>query len=103
MKLSGGFSELPPLVTTPDLDIALLVARLQPWTDVVFDAFGSERVMFGSDWPVYNIGGGGGGNEVSWGRWKSVVESILCRRGLADEQRMGVCGQVAVAAYGIEI
>jgi L-fuconolactonase len=25
---------------------------LQPYADVVLDAFGPERVMFGSDWPV---------------------------------------------------
>jgi L-fuconolactonase len=27
-------------------------ADLQPYADVVLDAFGPDRVMFGSDWPV---------------------------------------------------
>ncbi|KAF7118113.1 hypothetical protein CNMCM5793_007499 [Aspergillus hiratsukae] len=101
MKLSGGFSELLPLASTPDLDIRSLVDRLQPWTDVVIEVFGPERVLFGSDWPVCNIGGGG--NEVSWSRWKSVVENVLERRGLTDEQKKGVWGEVAAKAYGIEI
>lgn len=29
-----------------------------PYLDVVFDAFGAKRVMFGSDWPVCNVAGG---------------------------------------------
>lgn len=101
MKLSGGLSELPPLNAEAEPDIDDLVNRVQPWTDVVFDAFGSERVMFGSDWPVCNVGGGG--NDVSWNRWRKVVEEILERRGLTEEQKRGVWGGVAVRAYGIEL
>ncbi|MGX5687778.1 amidohydrolase family protein [Arcticibacter tournemirensis] len=28
-----------------------------PYLDVVFEAFGSKRIMFGSDWPVCNVAG----------------------------------------------
>ncbi|KAJ9252976.1 hypothetical protein DTO207G8_4496 [Paecilomyces variotii] len=99
MKLSGGFSELSPLSFNIEPDIDSLVERISPWTDAVFEAFGPERVMFGSDWPVCNIGGGA--NEVSWRRWKTVVEAVLERRGLDEEQKRGVWGDVAVKAYGI--
>lgn len=101
MKLSGAFSELPPLSANSDPDISGLITRLQPWTDVIFDAFGADRVMFGSDWPVCNIGGGG--NTVSWNRWKDIVEGLLDRRGLTEAQKQGVWGQVAIEAYGIVI
>lgn len=101
MKLSGAFSELPPLSADADADINSLVERLQPWTDVVFDAFGAERAMFGSDWPVCTIGGGG--NNVSWDRWRYVVEGILEKRGLKDEEKEGIWGRVAVKAYRIAI
>ncbi|KAL1968496.1 hypothetical protein VTN77DRAFT_1706 [Rasamsonia byssochlamydoides] len=101
MKLSGALSELPPLSSTPEPDIDALVDRLQPWTDAVFDTFGPERVLFGSDWPVCNIGGGG--NEVSWRRWRSIVEGVLEGRGLTEEQKKGVWGGVAVKAYRLEI
>ncbi|GLB11349.1 hypothetical protein AtubIFM57258_008216 [Aspergillus tubingensis] len=101
MKLSGGFSELPPLTADSEPDIASLVDQVQLWTDVVFDAFGPERVMFGSDWPVCNVGGGG--SAVAWRRWRSVVEGILEKRGLSQEQKEGVWGGVAVKAYGIEL
>ena len=100
MKLSGAFSELPSLPPAPEPDIFSLVERLHPWTDAVFDAFGPERVMFGSDWPVCNLGGGG--NDVAWKRWRYVVEGVLERRGLSEEQKRGLWGTVAMRAYGID-
>jgi L-fuconolactonase len=30
----------------------------KPYLDVVFEAFGTKRLMFGSDWPVCNVAGG---------------------------------------------
>ncbi|KAJ6015150.1 amidohydrolase family protein [Penicillium herquei] len=100
MKLSGGFSELPSL-TDLEFNLPSVIDTLQPWTDEVFDAFGTGRVMFGSDWPVCNVGGGG--NEVSWSRWRSVIEGILERRGLTEDEKKGVWGSVAIEAYGISI
>lgn len=32
--------------------------RLRPWFEHALDAFGPERLMFGSDWPVSILGGG---------------------------------------------
>ncbi|KAI9374357.1 hypothetical protein BJX61DRAFT_315050 [Aspergillus egyptiacus] len=101
MKLSGAFSEFSPLSPDTEPDISSLVDRLQPWTDVIFDAFGPERVMFGSDWPVCNVGGGG--NQVTWKRWKGVVEGVLDRRGLDYGQRESFWGRVAVNAYRVKL
>lgn len=98
MKLSGAFSELPPL--EEDQDITKIVDCLRPWTDAVFDAFGPERVMFGSDWPVCNIGGGG--NDVAWCRWKTIVEEILKQTDFSHEQKEGIWGKVALRAYGMK-
>ncbi|OUJ71355.1 amidohydrolase family protein [Hymenobacter crusticola] len=33
-------------------------ADFRPYLDVVFEAFGANRVMFGSDWPVCEVAGG---------------------------------------------
>lgn len=33
-------------------------ADFTPYLDVIFEAFGSKRVLFGSDWPVCNLAGG---------------------------------------------
>lgn len=65
MKISGGFSELPPIRRWEHPGSTdWVVELLKPWTDAVFDAFGPSRIMFGSGWPVCNVGGPG--VELSW-------------------------------------
>ncbi|MEU5598821.1 amidohydrolase family protein [Streptomyces sp. NPDC020298] len=46
------------------------VADLRPVWDVLLTAFGPERLMFGSDWPVCVLAGG-------WNRWAATVEELL--------------------------
>ncbi|GAA2458238.1 amidohydrolase family protein [Streptomyces glaucus] len=46
-KLSGLVTEAGPAAWT--------VAGLRPYADVVLDAFGPGRLMFGSDWPVCTL------------------------------------------------
>lgn len=113
MKLSGLLTELPPLPEYNDGDdpeetrkqenqlLNQVVDNLRPWTDVIFDNFTSTRVMFGSDWPVCNTGGGG--NAVTWGRWKRVVEMILDRRSFGEEERKDIWHRTAQRAYNIAI
>ena len=48
MKLSGAFSELPSEIN----DTNDIVRHLRPWVKHVFQCFGTERVMYSSDWPV---------------------------------------------------
>lgn len=98
MKLSGLFSELPPsMCDAPALE---LVEYMLPWLDVVFHAFRPHRIMFGSDWPICNIGGGGDG---SWARWKAVVECVLDKLRLTDEEKIAVWGGTAARAYGLTL
>jgi len=35
-----------------------VLSDFEPYLDVIFEAFGTKRVMFGSDWPVCNVAGG---------------------------------------------
>ena len=49
-KISGMVTEADWTMWQPD--------DFTPYLDVVFSAFGSDRVMFGSDWPVCNLAGG---------------------------------------------
>ncbi|MFE7273748.1 amidohydrolase family protein [Streptomyces sp. NPDC057623] len=46
-KLSGMVTEADPASWTVD--------DLRPYADVVLDAFGPDRLMFGSDWPVCTL------------------------------------------------
>ena len=104
MKLSGLFSELPPLPASSSEEeeeprlITSILNDVGPWTDVIFEHFGPHRIMFGSDWPVSNVGGGG--NAVAWSRWKKVVEGILERRQLNESHRREIWGGVAARGYG---
>ena len=97
MKLSGGFSEFggtAPSVTT-------VVEHLRPWVEVVFQEYGADRVMFGSDWPVCNVGGKRA-SEGSWADWRSVVEAVLEECGVHGEGRERVWWGTAQEAYGLE-
>jgi L-fuconolactonase len=54
------------------------ISDFEPYLDVVFEAFGANRVMFGSDWPVCNVAGG-------YDKMISIVENYISKLS-ADEQ-----------------
>ncbi|MDF3144125.1 amidohydrolase family protein [Streptomyces sp. T21Q-yed] len=43
---------------------------IRPVWNVLLSAFGPQRLMFGSDWPVCTLAGG-------WNRWAETVEKLL--------------------------
>lgn len=97
MKLSGAFNEFADQSTPTD--VAAVVAALNPFLDHVFTTF-PRRVMFGSDWPVCNVGGPKG-ESGNWGFWVQIVEAGLGQRGLAEEERERVWWGAASEAYGV--
>jgi L-fuconolactonase len=50
---TNAFCKLSGLVTEADTDWSDAV--LQPYTEHVLNAFGADRVMWGSDWPVSRL------------------------------------------------
>jgi L-fuconolactonase len=84
-KLSGMVSEADPRAWTR--------AILQPYADVVLEAFGAARVMFGSDWPVCLA-------ACPYPRWLGTVHE-LCD-GLSAGEREDVMGGTARRAYGLD-
>jgi len=52
-KLSGILGEPPPGGRAPSASTS--VAHLVPYYETVLDAFGPDRLMFGTDWPVCTI------------------------------------------------
>ncbi len=64
-----------------------------PYLDVVFEAFGPQRIMFGSDWPVCTLAG-------SYADVTSLVEEYS--RQLAAQARAEVWGGTAVKAYNLK-
>ncbi|NAZ82628.1 amidohydrolase family protein [Kineococcus sp. R8] len=83
-KLSGLVSEADPLAWT--------VEDLRPAAEAVLDAFGPERVAFGSDWPVCVAAGG-------WARWADAAGTLL--GGLDPGELDDVLRGTAIRTYGL--
>ena len=64
----------------------------RPYLDVVFDCFGVDRLMFGSDWPVCTLSG-------SYSEVVGIVRSYI--EGLSDQEKDKVMGDNATALYGL--
>jgi L-rhamnono-1,4-lactonase len=98
MKLSGAFNEFEKGTPPSTADI---VKSLIPITSKVLDAFG-DRVMFGSDWPVCNVGGPAG-EKGNWGLWVESVESLLEEAHVAEEKREQIWWKAGSKAYSVQV
>jgi len=87
-KNSAAFCKLSGLVTQARSEWN--DADLRPYTDVLLDAFGANRLMWGSDWPVVNEAGG-------YAVWHSAASRITadCSR----EERDLIFGWTAQHFY----
>jgi L-fuconolactonase len=65
---------------------------LRPYVDVLVEAFGPARLMWGSDWPVVNEAGG-------YAAWRAAAEALTS--GLGGDDRALIFGGTAAAFYGI--
>jgi L-fuconolactonase len=63
-----------------------------PYLDVVFEAFGTDRLMYGSDWPVMLLSG-------IYVQWKSLLEKYMEK--FDEEDREKVFGENAVGFYSL--
>ena len=63
-----------------------------PYLDVVFEAFGTDRLMFGSDWPVMLLSG-------IYVQWKSLLEKYM--ENFVEEDRLKVFGENAISFYNL--
>lgn len=57
--------------------------------------------MFGSDWPVCNVGGPKG-EEGNWGFWREVVDEWMKQVGIQEEEKEWVRWRTGSEAYGLE-
>ena len=83
-KLSG-------LVTEADWG-TWTVPDLRPYTDIALEAFGPDRLMFGSDWPVCVLAG-------SYGEVFQTATDLTAE--LSVDERAAVFGGTATRVYGI--
>jgi len=68
------------------------VATLHPYAEVVLDAFGPARVMFGSDWPVCLL-------AASYANVASAARELTAA--LTHEEQTLVFGGTAARVYGL--
>jgi L-fuconolactonase len=83
-KLSGLVTEAAPG------DVG--AQALAPYVDVVLDAFGPDRLMFGSDWPVCLL-------ATSYSGWMATVHELIGK--LSDTERAAILGGTATRVYSL--
>ncbi len=84
-KLSGMVTEAGPGWT---------VGQLRPYAQQVLQAFGPERVIWGSDWPVLTLAAG-------YDAWVAASEQLLAH--LDEAQRQAVFGLNAQRFYRMDL
>jgi len=60
--------------------------------EVGVEAFGPDRMMYGSDWPVVDLAGGSG-------RWRRAAIELVA--GLSPDERRSIYGATATRVYGL--
>jgi L-fuconolactonase len=66
---------------------------IRPVWEVLLAAFGPDRLMFGSDWPVCVLAGG-------WNRWAATVEKLLA--GCSAAETEAILAGTATTFYRLE-
>lgn len=84
-------SKLSGLVTEADPNWS--IAHLRPYADHLVAAFGPQRVLWGSDWPVVNLAG-------DYARWFDAAERLL--HTLSEDARAQVFGLNAIRFYRLD-
>ena len=67
-------------------------ADFEPYLDIVFEAFGPDRIMFGSDWPVCLLAG-------TYKQVKELIANYV--RDLSVGQQERIFGLNAISFYGL--
>jgi L-fuconolactonase len=86
------FCKVSGMVTEADWE-AWKSADFRPYLDIVFEAFGTRRIMIGSDWPVCTLAG----------TYSDVVGIVSgYTQQLSGEEQADVWGETARRFYGLE-
>jgi L-fuconolactonase len=85
-KVSGMVTEANPKSWTPE--------QLRPYLDAVVEAFGPQRLMAGSDWPVCLVG-------TSYKGWWDLLRSYFAE--FSEDERASIFGGCAMKTYGLKM
>jgi L-fuconolactonase len=84
-KLSGMVTEADWAHWTP--------ADLRPYVETALEAFGVDRCMFGSDWPVCEL-------AADYGQVRQALQECVGRLSEAEERQL--FGETAIGFYGLD-
>jgi len=76
-ELPNVYCKLSGLVTEASLDQGL--EELRPWVETLFESFGAQRLLWGSDWPVVNLAGG-------YAHWLTLTKRLVAPLRTRDRQ-----------------
>ncbi len=85
-KVSGMVTEANPKSWTPQ--------QLRPYLDAVVEAFGTQRLMAGSDWPVCLVG-------TTYKGWWDLLRSYFAE--FSKDERASIFGGCAMKTYGLKM
>lgn len=96
IKISGAFNETSAEIRAlaQGGSCSAVAEFMQPWFTTILRAFGPERIMFGSDWPVCTVA-----MENPWACWRDVVEAMCLGAGLEEGDVGRVFSGTAKEAY----
>jgi L-fuconolactonase len=90
-KRPNVFCKISGLVTEADFH-NWTEEQLKPYMDVVIEAFGPQRLMFGSDWPVCLV-------AISYNNWVDIVGRFCNQLSQSEQER--IWSGTAIEAYGL--
>ncbi|MEI5680135.1 MULTISPECIES: amidohydrolase family protein [unclassified Mesorhizobium] len=82
------FAKISGLLTEAGADRS--AAALKPYVETMLSAFGPERLMFGSDWPVLEL-------AATYGDWWRIANELTA--GLSEAARDAIFGGTAARFY----
>lgn len=79
-------------VVTEVRDAAWSTDSIRRYWDVAIEAFGPQRLMFGSDWPVCLL-------RTGYGQWVSTVRELM--NNMSQDEQNDIMGATACRVYGL--
>lgn len=79
-------------VVTEVRDASWSIETIRPYWDIALEAFGSERLMYGSDWPVCLL-------KSEYSRWVDTISELSST--LSDTEHEQFWGTNSIRAYGL--
>jgi len=90
-KQKNVYCKLSGMITEADFD-QWTPQQIEPYMNLVLNAFGSEKIMFGSDWPVCLVAG-------NYNKVKEIVINFIAN--LSSKEQVSIMGENTVKFYNL--